>query len=93
MHAYACLQSFYGSLHYITILSLVEKDPCATKECPNGHRCEVFEFTGETFCDPDCSLNNGGCRADQTCELETVYCIRAPCPPLVKCVDRGDKIY
>ena len=30
-----------------------------------------------------CDINNGGC-ADE-CVFETVFCIRAPCPPLVSC--------
>ena len=63
-----------------------DRDPCATVRCANGFRCEVFD--GEAFCDPDCSLNNGGCLSNQTCRLEDVVCVRAPCPPVRICEDR-----
>ena len=39
------------------------------------------------FCEPSCELDNGGCRDDQICELQTVQCVRVPCPPVVKCTD------
>ncbi len=52
--------------------------PCATILCPNGFGCEVEN--GEGFCQPDCSLNNGGCPLNQTCRLEKVVCVRSPCP-------------
>ncbi len=59
-----------------------------TVRCRRGHRCEIFEPTGEAFCTPDCSLNNGGCRDREICTLEQVQCVRAPCPPVVQCLDR-----
>lgn len=60
---------------------------CATVRCANGHRCEIYKPTGEPFCMPDCSINNGGCRDDQRCTLQDVQCVRAPCPPVIQCVD------
>ena len=63
-------------------------DPCATVRCRSGHRCEVFEPTGEAFCTPDCSLNNGGCARNEICTIEQVQCVRAPCPPVVQCLDQ-----
>ena len=62
-------------------------DPCATVRCANGYQCEVFQPTGEAFCQPNCSLNNGGCSANQTCRLQQVQCVRAPCPSVIECVD------
>lgn len=66
---------------------------CAKVRCANGYRCEIYKPTGEAFCNPDCRLNNGGCRADQTCKLKEVQCIRAPCPPVVKCIDKGESVH
>ena len=65
-------------------------DLCATKKCPNGYQCMVFELgpTREAYCQPNCSLNNGGCPADQECRIKPVYCVRAPCPPFVECVEK-----
>ena len=65
---------------------------CARVRCASGYRCEIYKPTGEAFCNPDCKLNNGGCHADQTCKLEKVQCIRAPCPPVVKCTDKGELV-
>ena len=42
-------------------------------------------FTSLPYCSPSCDINNGGCADDEECVLETVFCIRAPCPPLVSC--------
>ncbi len=53
--------------------------------CPPGHRCEVDKETGETFCNPNCELDNGGCSSDQICSLLSVQCVRSPCPPTVQC--------
>ena len=66
----------------------VPVDPCATVRCANGYQCEVFKPTGEAYCQPNCSLNNGGCPADQECRLQPVICVRAPCPPVIECVER-----
>ena len=59
--------------------------PCATILCQNGFRCEVEN--GEGFCQPDCSLNNGGCPKNQKCELHRVECVRSPCPLDRRCED------
>jgi tissue factor pathway inhibitor len=47
--------------------------------------CDVDPFTSLPYCSPSCDINNGGCADDEECVLETVFCIRAPCPPLVSC--------
>ena len=47
--------------------------------------------TGEAFCEPSCKLDNGGCQSDEICELETVQCVRAPCPPVVNCRPRSKR--
>ena len=62
-----------------------DRDPCEYHECPTGSKCKVFEANGETYCEPSCDLKNGGCAANQTCSLQVVQCIRAPCPFVVKC--------
>ena len=66
-------------------------DRCTGFECPTGSQCKVYEPTREAFCEPSCDLNNGGCPANQRCSLETVQCVRAPCPPVVKCTPRTRK--
>ncbi len=60
---------------------------CDTKVCPLGSSCKINEPTGEAFCAPSCSIDNGGCPRDQSCSLQVVSCIRAPCPPVVQCTD------
>ncbi|XP_065913510.1 keratin-associated protein 16-1-like [Dysidea avara] len=60
-------------------------DPCASVRCPTGSKCEVYKPTGEVFCNPSCDLDNGGCPTGQTCSLQVVQCVRAPCPPVVQC--------
>ena len=71
----------------VHIISVPRISPCSLILCPNGFRCEVLN--GEGFCNPDCSLNNGGCLRNQTCRLEDVVCVRAPCPPARICEDRN----
>ncbi|XP_065915320.1 kielin/chordin-like protein isoform X2 [Dysidea avara] len=47
-------------------------DPCESVTCPTGSQCEVFEQTGETFCNTSCDLDNGGCPTGQTlCQVFT----------------------
>ena len=60
-------------------------DPCDNYTCRTGTQCKVYKPTGEAFCDPSCDLDNGGCPANQTCSLQIVQCVRAPCPPVVQC--------
>ena len=62
-------------------------DACEIKKCQPGSRCKVFEPTGEAFCEPSCDIDNGGCPAGQSCTLLDVQCVRAPCPPVVQCMD------
>lgn len=67
-------------------------DPCSTKECPKGTICRVFSYTGEAFCDPSCSVDNGGCGDDQLCILALPACAFPPVQPcigFVVCVDIG----
>jgi hypothetical protein len=60
-------------------------NPCAVMRCPQYTVCKVYAPTGEGYCDPTCYLNNGGCNSSQQCSLEPVNCVRAPCPPVIKC--------
>ena len=60
-------------------------DPCDTHKCPAGLSCRVFKPTGEAYCEPSCDLDNGGCAANETCTIQSVQCIRAPCPSTVQC--------
>ena len=64
---------------------VAERDPCEHHKCETGSMCRVFERTSETYCEPSCDLDNGGCPANQTCSLQVAPCVRAPCPPVVKC--------
>ena len=73
--------SFTGggwSVYQWNVAAAITVSPCATILCLDGFRCEVENGVG--FCQPDCSLNNGGCRPDQTCRLEQVQCVQPPCP-------------
>ena len=59
-------------------------DPCAYTDCAPGYECLVYEATGEAYCSPNCEELNP-CAPDEQCVLTTVYCIRAPCPPILSC--------
>ena len=66
--------------------------PCATKLCPKGSACMVFQLTGEAFCNPSCNIDNGGCDDDQLCVLTLPVCANPPLQPcvgFVTCVDKG----
>lgn len=67
-------------------------DPCIGVSCDRGSSCKVDDETGEAFCEPSCKLDNGGCLDNQTCELQTVQCVRAPCLPVVNCIDISECI-
>ena len=56
--------------------AIADRDPCEYHNCPTSSKCKVYEVTGEVYC---------GCAANQTCSLQAVECIRAPCPPEVQC--------
>lgn len=60
---------------------------CEKMNCRKGSQCKMHEPTGQPYCEPSCDLDNGGCRANQTCSLRNVMCVRAPCPPMVQCRD------
>ena len=59
-------------------------DPCYLVDCAPGYECLVYEATGEAYCSPNCEELNP-CAPDEQCVLTTVYCIRAPCPPILSC--------
>jgi len=69
----------------LSLLLIVTGDPCKDVRCPTGSQCEVYKPSGETYCNPSCDVDNGGCQAGQTCSLQEVQCVRAPCPPSVQC--------
>ena len=72
----------------VIVLCNYYTDSCCNYTCPTGSQCKVYQPTGEAFCEPSCDLDNGGRPADQTCSLQTVQCVRAPCPPTVNCSPR-----
>ena len=75
-----------ATINYIIICCyFYTVDPCDNHMCPIGSQCKVYRPTGEAFCEPSCDLDNGGCPANQECSLQTVQCVRAPCPPVVQC--------
>ena len=74
------------TIMYGILLLLPIADPCEHFGCPTGSTCKVFQPTGEAFCQPSCDLDNGGCASNETCSLQQVQCVRAPCPPVVKCL-------
>lgn len=49
--------------------------------CPPGTACAP-----EAYCADSCEKL--GCPAGQTCRLQQVQCVRAPCPPIAQCVPR-----
>ena len=60
-------------------------DPCITVDCPpNSNTCKV-DGSGTPYCEPSCSLNNGGCLKNETCSLEPVQCVQPPCRRAIKC--------
>ena len=76
---------------YCWLLCLSES--CDTNECPPGHKCEIVSWTGEPFCNPTCSVDNGGCDpVFQHCHehlIEDCYDISAPCRDFVECSYKG----
>ena len=61
-------------------------DVCEDFECQRGHECQVFEPTGEAFCEPNCKELNP-CEPNQECVITQVQCVRAPCPGVLSCED------
>ena len=58
---------------------------CANRNCSIGSQCRVHEPTGQSYCEPSCLIDNGGCSAGQICSLRNVTCVKAPCPLVVDC--------
>ena len=58
-------------------------DPCDTYDCISGYECQVYEPTGEAYCEPTCDPNP--CGPQELCQITTVTCIRAPCPGILSC--------
>jgi len=81
----ACPPGNDSIAYFIVHATSSAEDGCAAVTCPTGSQCEVYEPTGETFCNPSCDLDNGGCPAGHTCSLQDVQCVRPPCPPVVQC--------
>ena len=74
---------------------IIESDPCGSTECLKGEACRIFPPTGEAYCDPDCSVENGGCEADQKCIQALALCSidsKTPCPGFVTCVDNTSEL-
>ena len=71
------------------LINIFLVDPCERFDCGLNARCKLYPPTGEPFCEPSCSLNNGGCVANQKCSLKEVQCVRSPCPPVVECTHTG----
>ena len=67
-------------------LSSSDANPCNGFECGEGSECQIFEPTGEAFCNPNCEELNP-CGPQQVCTLQPVNCVRAPCPPVLLCED------
>ena len=62
---------------------------CDNRQCPAGHRCEIFEQSGEAYCGPSCDIDNGGCPAGQRCSVGAVRCLEVPqCVPLIQCTSK-----
>ena len=61
-------------------------DPCSLLDCPSHAQCKVFTPTNMAYCDPSCDVDNGGCKKEETCQLNEVECVTAPCPRVVECM-------
>ena len=45
-------------------------DPCADESCVDPYKCVVSDVSGNAICVPDCTVDNGGCPADEICEVK-----------------------
>lgn len=53
----------------------------------------MYEETGEAFCSPNCE-DLDPCGPEEICVINTVNCIRSPCPGVLSCEEgNGLKIY
>lgn len=64
-----------------------KSDACATVRCAAGTHCEL----GECVLDDPCTKIVDGqvaplCQPSERCVVEDVVCVRAPCPPIGRCV-------
>lgn len=65
-------------------------DPCEGVECAPNARCKVHRPTEKPFCEPSCSINDGGCTFNQECSLLQPPCLPdLLCPPVVVCAHVG----
>ena len=76
-----------AALQILLFMYITDPNPCDGLECGEGSECQIFEPTGEAFCNPNCEDLNP-CGPHQVCTLQPVICKRAPCPPALLCVDR-----
>ena len=83
------------TVYYHFAFKIAVDNACDRLDCSPNAVCKIFEPTGEAFCEPSCSLNNGGCQDGETCsvvgeECERCpivgECVRVPCP-VVECTD------
>ncbi|XP_065884398.1 IgGFc-binding protein-like isoform X2 [Dysidea avara] len=76
-------------LIFITILYLSQAlviEECREVVCPRGSVCKLHGPSNETYCDPSCDVDNGGCASNQTCSVtSSVTCVTPPCPSVVEC--------
>lgn len=56
---------------------------CLTAKC-SKEKPYCDDSSGLPICTNPCDDKN--CRRDEVCELENVVCVKAPCPPIAKCV-------
>jgi len=73
-------------------VAVCKPNPCSTRKCAEFQECKLFpdaavaDWGGrdrEAYCADVCTEDR--CKAGETCVLENVQCIRAPCPPVAKC--------
>ncbi|XP_062513927.1 uncharacterized protein LOC134189613 [Corticium candelabrum] len=62
---------------------------CGSQTCLPHQTCETF--MSEKYCADTCNAN-GPCKQKQICQLKTVQCVRAPCPPLAECLGESCKV-
>lgn len=58
-------------------------EPCDALTCDAWQECRIDDATGEAYCADTC--NEFPCRNGYHCELQDVFCVRAPCPPVARC--------
>ena len=87
---HACVYCI-GVTIFTFVMRLIYTDaPCPDDQnnCPSNSYCYIYSVTGQPYCAESCDLNNGGCGTGQ-CMMLAVYCITAPCPPVVLCHSAG----